>query len=41
MRVRIGEPVDPNGTSTPGLREQIMALRADSLSESVEIACAA
>ena len=41
MRVRIGEPVDPNATSAPGLREQVMALRADSLPGLVEPARAA
>ena len=41
MRVRIGEPVDPNGTSAPGLRAQVMALRAGSISEPAKITCAA
>jgi 1-acyl-sn-glycerol-3-phosphate acyltransferase len=30
MQVRVGEPVDPAGTSAPQLREQVMALRGDS-----------
>jgi hypothetical protein len=30
MQVRIGEPIDPAGTSAPQLREQVMALREDS-----------
>jgi 1-acyl-sn-glycerol-3-phosphate acyltransferase len=41
MQVRVGEPVDPNGTSAPGLRAQVMALRADSLPEAAEMAFAA
>jgi 1-acyl-sn-glycerol-3-phosphate acyltransferase len=41
MRVRIGEPVDPAGTSAPRLRAQVMALRGDSLPELREIAWAA
>jgi len=41
MQVRIGEPVDPHGTSAPGLRARVMALRTDSPQESVEIPCAA
>jgi 1-acyl-sn-glycerol-3-phosphate acyltransferase len=41
MRVRIGEPVDPNGASAPQLRAQVMALREDSLSKTLELACVA
>jgi 1-acyl-sn-glycerol-3-phosphate acyltransferase len=41
MRVRIGEPVDPNATSAPGLREQVMALRANSAPAVMETARAA
>jgi 1-acyl-sn-glycerol-3-phosphate acyltransferase len=33
MRVRIGEPVDPVGTSAAGLRAQVMALREGYLPE--------
>ncbi len=38
MRVRIGQPVDPNGASGPELRAQVMALREGSLPETVELA---
>jgi 1-acyl-sn-glycerol-3-phosphate acyltransferase len=38
MRVRIGQPVDPNGASGPELRAQVMALREGALSETVELA---
>jgi 1-acyl-sn-glycerol-3-phosphate acyltransferase len=41
MRVRIGEPVDPNGASAPQLRAQVMALREGSLSKTLELACVA
>jgi 1-acyl-sn-glycerol-3-phosphate acyltransferase len=42
MRVRIGAPVDPDATSAPRLRAQVVALRREgSLPESVEMACAA
>jgi 1-acyl-sn-glycerol-3-phosphate acyltransferase len=41
MRVRIGEPVDPAGTSAPQLREQVMALREDSPAKRPELARAA
>jgi 1-acyl-sn-glycerol-3-phosphate acyltransferase len=41
MQVRVGVPVDPNSTSAPGLRAQVMALRAESNLEADEIACAA
>ncbi len=41
MQVRIGEAVDPNGTSAPRLRAQVVALRADSPPEPAEMACAA
>jgi 1-acyl-sn-glycerol-3-phosphate acyltransferase len=41
MRVRIGEPVDPNGTSAPRLRAQVMALREDSLPDTRELVYAA
>jgi 1-acyl-sn-glycerol-3-phosphate acyltransferase len=38
MRVRIGQPVDPNGASGQELRAQVMALREGSLPETVELA---
>jgi 1-acyl-sn-glycerol-3-phosphate acyltransferase len=38
MRVRIGQPVDPNGASGPELRAQVMALREGSMPETVELA---
>ncbi len=38
MRVRIGEPVDPNGTSATQLRAQVVALREDALPETLELA---
>ncbi len=41
MRVRIGEPVDPNRTSAPGLRAQVLALLADPVPQPLEMACAA
>jgi 1-acyl-sn-glycerol-3-phosphate acyltransferase len=41
MRVRIGEPVDPNSTSAPQLRARVVDLREDSLPETFELACAA
>ncbi|MGO9928952.1 MAG: lysophospholipid acyltransferase family protein [Mycobacterium sp.] len=41
MQVRIGEPVDPHTTSAPQLRAQVMALRGDSLPETIELVCAA
>jgi 1-acyl-sn-glycerol-3-phosphate acyltransferase len=41
MRVRIGEPVDPNGASAPKLRAHVMALLEDSLSKTLEPACVA
>ena len=41
MQVRIGEPVDPNSTSAPWLRAQVMALRDDSAPQTLEPARAA
>ena len=41
MQVRIGEPVDPHTTSAPQLRAQVMALREDSLPETLELVRAA
>jgi 1-acyl-sn-glycerol-3-phosphate acyltransferase len=41
MQVRIGEPVDPNSTSAPWLRAQVMALRDDSAPRTLELARAA
>jgi 1-acyl-sn-glycerol-3-phosphate acyltransferase len=41
MQVRIGEPVDPNNTSAPWLRAQILALRDDSAPQTLEPARAA
>jgi 1-acyl-sn-glycerol-3-phosphate acyltransferase len=41
MRVRIGQPMDPNGASAPGLRAQVMALREEALPEAFAIPSAA
>jgi 1-acyl-sn-glycerol-3-phosphate acyltransferase len=38
MRVRIGQPVDPNAVSAPELRAQVVALREDSLPQTRELA---
>jgi 1-acyl-sn-glycerol-3-phosphate acyltransferase len=41
MRVRIGQPVDPNAASTTQLRAQVVALREDFLPQTGELARAA
>lgn len=41
MRVRIGEPVDPNRASAPQLRAQVMALRVGAAAKRHELAPAA